>query len=168
MSYDSRLDTYEHIERVRYYLTLTIAMLLKRASNHDGSKLVSPEVEMFDEFTPKLAEMEYGSEEYEAARKAMGTALEHHYENNSHHPEHYETGISGMSLLDLLEMIVDWKAASERHKKRPPMPASPGRPAAPQYDSSIVRSIELNQERFGYGDEVKSILLNTARELGFS
>lgn len=58
-------------------------------------------------------------------------------------------GIGGMSLLDLIEMLVDWKAASERHA-----------------DGDFLASIEYNQGRFGYTDEMKAILLNTARELG--
>lgn len=56
--------------------------------------------------------------------------------------------VLGMSLLDLLEMLIDWKAASERHKT-----------------GDIRRSIELNQVRFGYSDELKRILLNTVNEL---
>jgi len=31
-----------------------------------------------------------------------------------------------------------------------------------------MRSITLNQERFGYSDELRSILENTARELGLT
>lgn len=167
MTYDSRVDTWEHITKVRNYLDRVLANIGARAVAHDRSKLVSPEVEMFDEFTPKLREVEYGSPEYKECLEAMGVALEHHYRENSHHPEHYERGITGMSLLDLIEMLVDWQAASERHSARPQMPAAPGRPAAPQYDSNMERSIELNQARFGYGDDVKAILVNTARELGF-
>lgn len=44
----------------------------------------------------------------------------------------------------------------------------PGRPEAPQYDDDFLRSIVLNQERFGYGDELRQILENTARALGFA
>lgn len=64
--------------------------------------------------------------------------------NNSHHPEFYENGICGMNLLDLVEMLCDWKAATLRHN-----------------DGDIRRSIEINQKRFGYSDELKQILLNT-------
>lgn len=165
-TYDSRPDTYDHILKVQRYLGLVIGLLLERLTLHDHSKLHAPEVEMFDVYTPKLAEVAYGTPEYEEFRQAMGEALEHHYAANSHHPEHFESGIRGMSLLDLIEMLCDWKAASERHTKRPPMPASPGRSDAPQYDSNIERSIALNQERFGYGGELRDILLNTASELG--
>lgn len=150
ISYDSRPDTYDHIGKVRKYVSRAIANLLDRAEVHDASKLVSPEVEMFDEFTPKLRDLVYGSDEYKATTKAMGPALAHHYAVNSHHPEHYEDEIRGMSLLDLIEMLCDWKAAGERHAT----------------GSNILRSIDLNQQRWGYTDELRSILENTARELG--
>lgn len=161
--YDSRPDTYEHINKVRGYLRRAIESLLSRADAHDTSKLEEPERPAFDVATPKLASLTYGTDEYKASLADLGAALEHHYAANSHHPEHYPDGIRGMSLLDLVEMLVDWKAASERMRK--PMPAAPGRPEAPQYDSDFMRSIALNQERFGYGDELRAILENTAREL---
>lgn len=164
--YDSRPDTWTHINRVRALLAEVGELLYERALQHDASKVEEPELSIFNEFTPKLREIEYGSDEYEACRVAMGEALEHHYAHNSHHPEHYENGIRGMSLLDLIEMLCDWTAASERHD-RPPAPAAPGRPDAPQYDSRIDRSIEINKERFGYSDELAEILSNTAREMGF-
>ena len=34
-------------------------------------------------------------------------------------------------------------------------------------DKDILKSIELNQERFGYSDEIKHILINTAHQLDF-
>jgi hypothetical protein len=160
--YDSRPDTYEHIGKVRVFLTRAVENLLARAEAHDASKLVEPEVEAFDRMTPGLPT--YGTDEYKASLADLGAALEHHYAVNSHHPEHHEDGIAGMSLLDLLEMLVDWKAASLRVRK--PMPAAPGRPVAPAYDpSDFMHSITLNQERFGYSDELRRILENTAAEL---
>jgi len=168
VAYDSRPDTLEHIGRVRLHLGCALTELRHRADTHDASKLEEPELSMFNEYTPKLRDIEYGSKEYEQCRVAMGEALEHHYAANSHHPEHYPNGIAGMSLIDLLEMLCDWKAASERPVKRPAMPAAPGRAPAPEYDSSFYRSIALNQERFGYSDELRSILENTVTELGFS
>lgn len=155
LHYDSRPDTWEHIDKVRRFLANVIANLQDRADRHDKSKLVEPEVEAFDRMTPLLASLTYGTPEYKASLAELGVALEHHYSVNSHHPEHYEDGIAGMSLLDLTEMLVDWKAASLRMRK--PMPAS-----------DFIRSIALNQERFGYSDELRSILENTARELGLT
>jgi hypothetical protein len=142
--YDSRPDTLQHIEQVRLFLARVIDDLMSRAIHHDASKLKSPEKEVFDEFTPKLKTSTYGSEEYKGYLQAMSEALKHHYAKNSHHPEFYQNGIREMSLVDLLEMLCDWKAATLRHA-----------------DGDIRRSIEQNQQRFGYSDELKAILLNT-------
>ena len=51
-----------------------------------------------------------------------------------------------MNLVDLIEMLCDWKAATMRHN-----------------DGDIMKSIEINQERFGYGDEIKQIMINTVK-----
>jgi hypothetical protein len=109
-------DTQRHIHRVQQLLAICINNLLSRAIDHDQSKLQSPEVELFTEYTNKLAHSTYGSDEYKDFLVKLKPALDHHYASNSHHPEHYEQGIDGMDLLDLLEMICDWKAASERQR----------------------------------------------------
>jgi hypothetical protein len=141
---DSRVETYKHIQVVQKELHKAIVDLQRRALYHDQSKLVSPEVEIFDEYTPKLANSTYGSEEYKQFLEEMKPALEHHYSENPHHPEFWSDGIKSMSLLDLLEMLCDWIAATKRHK-----------------DGDIRKSIEINQKRFGYSDELKRILVNT-------
>jgi hypothetical protein len=146
--YDSRPETYEHIAVLRYYL-LDLAMdLIARAHIHDQSKLESPEVQVFDKFTPLLADTTYGSPEYQEHLAAMGVALRHHYAVNPHHPEHWDRGIHGMNLLDLIEMLCDWKAATERHA-----------------DGDLDKSITINRQRFGYGDEIEGLLRNTAARL---
>lgn len=148
--YDSRPDTLAHIETVRRYLATVVKCLQNRAADHDRSKLEEPEKSTFDEFTPKLRGSTYGSEEYASFLAAMKPALDHHYAHNAHHPEHHPNGVRDMSLLDLVEMLCDWKAATERHA-----------------DGSLARSIEINQTRFGYSDELKAILTNTARAMGW-
>jgi hypothetical protein len=145
---DSKIETLKHINIVQVYLNQVITNFDERSNVHDRSKLNNPEVEIFDEVTPKLAALTYGSPEYFDILKEMKPALDHHYKHNSHHPEHYENGIKGMSLLDLIEMIVDWKAATLRHN-----------------DGNLLRSVEQNQKRFGYSDELKQIFLNTIKEL---
>ena len=150
MKYDSTVDTLKHIKRVSELLTQASTELIKRANVHDNSKLVSPEKELFDEYTPKLAGCTYGSEEYKQFLAELNVALDHHYAENSHHPEHYENGISGFDLFDLIEMFFDWKAATERHN-----------------DGDIYKSITLNQKRFGYDAILHSIFTNTAKRLGY-
>jgi len=138
-------DTFRHIERVRNLLNACVIDLLHRAAKHDQTKLESPEVEAFTEYTPKLANSTYGSEEYKGFLAAIKPALDHHYAHNSHHPEHYKNGINDMNLLDIVEMLCDWKAASERHN-----------------DGNIRRSIEINANRFGLSPQLVKILENTA------
>lgn len=150
MSYDSKADTLLHIKRVSQLMTEAAAELIRRANIHDNSKLESPEKELFDEFTPKLKNCTYGSDEYKGYLKELGVALKHHYANNSHHPEHYENGVNGMDLFDLIEMFFDWKAATERHA-----------------DGNIYKSIEINKDRFGISDQICDIFTNTAKRLGY-
>ena len=49
------------------------------------SKLQSPEVEIFEEYIPKLRECEYMSEEYKFFLKEMNKALDNHYKEINHH-----------------------------------------------------------------------------------
>jgi len=156
MAYDSRPETQEHIDLVRYFLTKAVHNLNGRWRRHDLSKLTEPELSAFDIATPKLASLEYGSEEYKQALEELGPALEHHYKHNDHHPEHYENGVRGMSLMALIEMLCDWRAASERVKPRTGDSGKVG---------TFESGLKFNQERFGYSDELAQILLNTAREL---
>src|SRR3989337_294012 len=101
-----------HMRFVNRYLDKLTLALVYRAVEHDASKLQEPEKAMFDEWTPKLKEFEFGSDEYKAALAGMGEALKHHYENNCHHPEHFENGVDEMNLLDVIEMVCDWRAAA--------------------------------------------------------
>ena len=197
--YDSRPDTMDHISKVREFLKLIIDNLSIRSAAHDQSKLQSPEVEIFDEFTPKLKNSVYMSQEYKSFLGEMEVALNHHYANNSHHPQFFQpienevtkeiekeiqeletlrschfgdssdegsdilartiqrlrktlaeeqSSINGMSLLDVIEMLIDWKAATLRHAT-----------------GDIAVSIETNQKRFGYTNQTKAFFINTIEEL---
>lgn len=84
-------DTFRHIERVRNLINLFVLQLLKRGETHDQCKLESPEVELFTEWTPKLAASTYGSAEYQQMLKSIAPALEHHYANSRHHPEFFRS-----------------------------------------------------------------------------
>jgi hypothetical protein len=143
--YDSRPSTWEHIHEVQRGLNVVIVDLLARAHAHDQSKLVTPEVEAFDVATPLLAHLDYTTQAYRDSLESIRPALEHHYSVYRHHPQHFEHGIRDMNLMDLIEMLVDWKAACLRHDD----------------GGNIRKSIEFNAERFGYGDELKQLLHNT-------
>lgn len=142
---ECRYETQKHIENVRKYIRVFTDRLTTRAVNHDAAKLETPEVELFAEYTPKLAEIPYGTEEYYECLKGLKPALDHHYATYRHHPEHFSGGVDDMTLIDLVEMFADWKAASERQK-----------------DGNLLKSIEVNASRFHIGDQLKQILMNTA------
>lgn len=141
--------TREHIEGVRNLLNIMVRELLHRGEIHDQSKLGDLERKTFVEFTPKLKNSVYGSEEYKGFLRDMGPALANHYANNRHHPEHFQDGINGMNLIDVLEMLLDWKAAARRHDS-----------------GDIRRSLEINKERFGIDAQLMTILINTVRDFG--
>lgn len=147
---DSTQDTLDHIGKVQDRVQEVCNNLTVRAVKHDLSKLADPEKSGFDVLTFKLATLTYGSDEYKAALEEGKPTIEHHYRVNSHHPEHYPDGIAGMSLLDIVEMLCDWKAASERMKQ-----------------GSIAQSLAHNQMRFQIDDQLASILENTVKELGW-
>lgn len=146
MSYDSTKDTLDHIFSVQQKLAKATQELTYRATWHDASKLESPEKEAFDEMTPILKELEYGSQEYKDSLEKLKPALQHHYLHNSHHPEHYPEGVDGMDLFDIVEMFCDWMAATERTK-----------------DRDIRESIRINKDRFKMSPQLASIFLNTLK-----
>ena len=138
------VETITHIETVRRFLTLCIRELEERAIVHDASKNESPELEVFTDMTPKLKGSTYGSDEYNGFLQEMNVALEHHYGTYRHHPEHFPDGINDMNLIDIIEMVCDWKASTLRHN-----------------DGNILKSIEHNKERFNIDSQLAQILKNT-------
>ena len=137
-------ETMKHIELVRNMISKIIVLLLERAQKHDLSKLEHPEIQMFAEYTEQLGKLSYGSPEYNMCKQQMGAALEHHYANNRHHPEHFKNGVDDMNIIDLVEMFCDWKASSTR-----------------VIDGNIRKSIEINGERFNISEQLIKILENS-------
>lgn len=161
-NFDSTSDTLDHIGKVQGYIAdKVIKNFEDRAKAHDASKLEGVEKEGYDKLGERLRGITYGSQEYKDQFKdpAMKAAVKHHYENNTHHPEHFlkegestrdGRAIAQMSLFDLLEMVVDWKAASERHA-----------------DGSVRDSLPINEDRFGMSLQLASIIERTVEELGW-
>ena len=145
---NSAESTLQHIDNVKKLLSICIKNLIKQAISHDDSKLEDFEKKYFDQYTQKLRNTEYGSSKYYEYLDKINPALVHHYEVNKHHPEHYKNGIKDMNLLYLLEMLCDWYDSSKRSK-----------------NGDILKSIEINQKRFGYSDELKTIFINTVEFL---
>jgi len=144
--FESMCETYKHKQLINKYINLITNKLSERAINHDNSKLEYPEVDILKEHNHKLSNTTYNNEEDKKCRQEMKIALDHHYAKNRHHPEHFPNGIKDMDLIDLIEMICDWKSSSLRHN-----------------DGNILISIDKNQERFGYSQELAQIFKNTVK-----
>lgn len=143
-------ETHRHIDTVGQFIDMIIKELTIRKCHHDESKMENKEFPIFVEYTPKLKKLTYGSDEYKKCLKEMEPALKHHYKKNAHHPEHFINGIDGMNLVDLIEMICDWKAATLRHN-----------------NGNMEKSLEINKERFKISDQLMSIMKNTCEDLGW-
>lgn len=137
-------ETLKHVNEVRSNIWNLIKELDSRAQVHDASKFEEPERSVFAQNTPKLAKTEYGSDAYNELLKEVKVAIDHHYSKNTHHPEHWSNGIEDMDLLDLVEMLCDWVAATKRNK-----------------NGNVHKSIEHNQERFGISPQLSKIFTNT-------
>ena len=66
----------------------------------------------------------------------------------SHHPQFHPNGVSDMTLMDVVEMFCDWKAAVERTK-----------------DGNFDKSLEINEKRFNIAPQLINIFKNTNDEL---
>ena len=141
---DWKKETRKHQARVAFLLGAVSRELAKRAVSHDVSKLGPEEAPGFEAVTHKLKGLTYDSPEYHASLKELGPALTHHYAHNPHHPEHHKDGIRDMNLIDIVEMICDWIAASERHS-----------------DGCPFKSLVKNGERFGLSIEMFDIFRYT-------
>lgn len=150
MSYDSRPETVKHSRRVGELIGLYVRSLWERSLNHDVSKMEEPELSVFNEYTPKLKDSTYGSGEYKGFLVGMGAGLQHHYAVNRHHPEHFSNGVMGMTLVDVMEMLADWKAATERMD-----------------NGSLAKSLLIQKTRFELSDQLYAILVNTALSYGW-
>jgi len=177
--YDSEPDTLRHIDKVRELMDTIGLELYRRVAKHDASKLRSPEKAIFDEWTPKLSGVTYGSDEYRDMLKQMKPAIDHRQSYNTHHPEFFtkhvcngcfkefrevpfscdvcgysqfteEADITQMNLIDILEMVVDWKAATMRHD-----------------DGDIRKSLDINEKRFKIPKALATVLRNTVEYMGW-
>ena len=153
-------ETTKHMIQVEKYLDQFSNLLRERADTHDESKFSSKEKPLFIQHTAQLQKLTYGSLEYQQSLDILKPALNHHYRCNRHHPEHilYKSHLTSnkpinmkwMNLVDVVEMLADWQAASLRHK-----------------DGDIMKSIEINQKRFNYSDDMKELFKNTVRFLNW-
>jgi hypothetical protein len=136
--------TFLHIRKVQELMFKITTELTRRALEHDASKLETPELEGFTQYTKELEALTYDSPSYKESLTKLNTALSHHYARNRHHPEHFEDGVEDMNLIDLMEMLVDWCASSYR-----------------QNDGNLRKSLSTAAKRFKISPQLEKIMSNT-------
>ena len=140
-------DLVQHKQWVTEHMLTAARDLFWRAAVHDNSKFSPEEFELYDKVFPELQKYPYGSPELKAVYTQLGPALKHHLKVNRHHPEFHEDGINDMNLIDVLEMVCDWMAASKRSQ------------------TGIDRGLVINRERYGINDQLFEIIRNTVAML---
>ncbi len=145
----SLLDTVVHIAAVQGFMLKIICILQARMIDHDTSKLQEPELSGYAGLSQALKGLAYGSSEHRAAFTPFKEIIKHHYENNDHHPEHFGNGIADMDIIQFVEMLCDWKAASTRNS------------------GSLGDTIDKSIERFGIDTQMAAVIKNTIRNLGW-
>lgn len=138
-------ETHKHIGHVQNFMGRIIDAVRQAAIAHDKSKFEEPERSAYAVVIPKLAGLEYGSEEHRRVLGLMRPAIKHHQSANRHHPEFHSKGLAGMDIVDLAEMVCDWKAAAMRG------------------GDDFEKSLKVSLKRFNIEEPLASIIVNTAK-----
>lgn len=143
-------DTILHISEVREGIEHFAGELRKRGHLHDATKLQEPEFSAFVSTRPKFKKVNYGTPEYQECVDEIKPAIDHHYANNRHHTAFHKEGINGMNLIDILEMLADWRAAERR---------SP--------DKKLIDTLEYAFNKYEIEDQLQKIIKNTLHDFGW-
>ena len=111
------MDYIQHTQWLMEGMSYVITNLLTRLLTHDRSKIGPDELDLYAKIVPGFKGLVYGTKEHEEHGKKLGPAWQAHCLDNRHHVEHFENGLHDMHLLDLIEMVCDWRAASLRSGK---------------------------------------------------
>ncbi len=102
-----------HQKHLEANIEKLIGELSYRAKMHDQSKLSKDEFSGFVNIHNVARNNPIGSPEYEASMRTA-TCIQRHFTKNSHHPE-YHSSVEDMGWLDIIEMVLDWKAAADTY-----------------------------------------------------
>lgn len=121
-----------------------------RIIEHDSSKFQEDEFEGFVEINVVARVHPYGSEEYKNSI-SHNKAVELHWSRNRHHPEYNRDigkGVEAMTLVDMIELVCDWKAASETYGQ-----------------TSFQESLAIQSKRFNLTPEQEYVIGLIARSI---
>ena len=142
-------DYIQHIQWLMEGMAWVQQQIMKRMLTHDRSKIGPEELDAYAEVVPGFKNFTYGTPEHKAHGDKLGPAWQHHTEHNKHHVEHFEHGISDMTLIDLIEMVCDWRAAALRS-------------GTWDYETSLTMFVKNSKVM---SPQIVSIIRNTCRTL---
>lgn len=150
MEFDFLTDTILHISEVRENLEVVTSELKQRGFAHDRTKLQQLEFDGFVSTREKFKKANYGSPEYQECIELTKPAVEHHYKHNRHHTGYHKNGINDMTLVDIIEMIADWRAAARR---------SP--------DKKLIDTLAYAMNKYKIDKQLAEIIKNTLNYLNW-
>lgn len=139
-------EVIKHRQSVNKKLNFLSKEISKRGEEHDLSKLQYPEINWLIQMD-KEPKYEYGTKEYFQKMKKWNKFFVHHYTNNRHHPDHFQEGVYGMTLVDLCEYISDIISYYDE-----------------MHVGDAIKTIEKQKERFKLDEQLSQILKNTLIE----
>ena len=141
---DFKEKLFKHIEGVQNYLKTIGLIITTRGYEHDSSKVSDEEYKYF-KMANSIDRNQFKTyEEYlDYVKPTLDKGLKHHYEYNRHHPEHFDNGVNDMTLIDIIEMIIDWKVSIEQNGKK------------------LEDEIGYNFDKYNISDQLKKIIMNT-------
>jgi len=147
---DFLCDTIVHVSEVAENLEICASNLRQRGHAHDRTKFQPMEFDAFVSTREKLKRAKFGAPEQQECVDTIRQAVDHHHANNQHHVQYYSDGIKDMSLLDILEMICDWRAATRRNS-----------------ESRFKGFLEVAIKKYNISPELEKIIQTTLKELGW-
>ena len=139
----------KHRKRVFDLMAKISQDVMQRGNDHDLSKYDETELPTYARVIEEFEKCPYGSVGYWRAKDSLGDTVKHHHEKNRHHPEHFHNGIDGMNLVDLLEMLCDWKSATQNH---------------PEHPGDMQNSIKIAIEKYKISPQLAQVLYNTMKD----
>ena len=98
-----------HIAEFQQAIDTLTEKLKQRAKTHDASKLKEPELTQYTEAEEKLENFKPGSKSYLTFAQKHHIIFSEHFKKNPHHVEHFKNGFNDMTLLDLIDVLTDWR-----------------------------------------------------------
>jgi hypothetical protein len=148
--FDFLCDAILHVSEVSENMEAIAGELRRRGIAHDRTKFQALEFDAFVSTREKFKKANYGTPEYQECVELVRPAVDHHHKNNRHHTDFHPNGVNDMTLMDLAEMIADWKAAARR---------SP--------DRKLEDTLDYAFDKYGIGQQLGGVLRNSLVALGW-